>query len=137
MPRSSQISIILVNINATVYGYAVLFQLSIILVNTIPYTPTIPSIYAALFLLRPKVAKEHLQEYILPLRFYGEVCYVCFRICCILLIIYILRTQELQLPLSQNFYLTTFSFMYIRYINFFILYMHFYIIFLKVIRNNS
>ena len=74
--------------------------------------------YATFFLLRPKVAKKHLQEYILPLRFYGEVCYVCFRICCILLVIYILKTQELQLPLSQNFYLNIFSFMYIRYINF-------------------
>ena len=70
-------------------GYTVLFQLSVILANTIAYTPMIPSIYAALFLLRTKVAKELLQEYILPLRFYGEVCYVYFRIYCILLVIYI------------------------------------------------
>ena len=59
-------------------GYTVLFKLSLILVNTIAYTPMIPSIYAALFLLSPKVAKELLQKYILPLRFYGEVCYVYF-----------------------------------------------------------
>ena len=72
MPRSSRISIIWANTNATVCGYTVLFQLSIILINAIPYTPTIPSMYAALFLLHPEMVKEHLQEYILPLRFYGR-----------------------------------------------------------------
>ena len=44
MPRSSQISIILVNINATVCGHITLFRLSVILANAIAYTPTIPSI---------------------------------------------------------------------------------------------
>ena len=49
MPRSSQISIILVNINATVYGYTVLFRLSVNLTNKIAYEHTSPSIYLTSF----------------------------------------------------------------------------------------
>ena len=100
----------------------------------------IPSIYAKLFLLRPKVAKELLQKYILPLHFYGEICYVCFKIYCILLVIYLLRPQELQLPLSQNIF--KYIFFHVHKIHkIFILYSIIYTLFwlrpLKLYRNES
>lgn len=121
-------------------GYTVFFRLRVNLANTIAYTPMIPSIYAELFLLRPKVAKELLQEYILPLRFYEDVCYVCFRICCILLVIYLLRTQELQLPLSQNLFKYIFFHVHkIRkiFILYSILYMLFLLVALKLYRKEG
>ncbi len=73
---------------------------------------------AVLYRFYPIIAKELLQEYILPLCFYGKVCYVYSGICLILLIIYNVRAQKLPLLLSQNFYANTFYFMYIRYIKF-------------------
>ena len=70
MPRSSQISIIWINTNATVCGvYRALSIWHKFGKYNRLWTYIVFNICAVHFLLHPKVAKEHLQEYILPLRF--------------------------------------------------------------------
>lgn len=73
MPRSSRIRIIWVNTNATVCGvYRALSIWHKFGKYNRLWTYIVFNICAVHFLLRTKIAKERLQEYILSLRFYGR-----------------------------------------------------------------